>query len=69
MFAHQVQHRGPEGLATLAIARPAAFARRQTGRAIRRKCPACRTSPISSIARQWVPFRRKGMSCRPVSVS
>jgi hypothetical protein len=36
MFAHQAQNRGPEALATLAVARPTAFARRQTGRAIRR---------------------------------
>jgi hypothetical protein len=59
MFAHQAQHRGREGLATLAIARSAAFARRQTGRAIRRKRPAeavqlTPTQPINVAAASTV---------------
>src|SRR5580700_6247397 len=40
MFAHQAQQRGAEGLATLAVAWSAAFARRQAGRTICRKYPA-----------------------------
>ena len=40
MFAHQAQHRSPKGLTILTVARPATFARRQTGRAIGREYPA-----------------------------
>jgi hypothetical protein len=60
MVAHKAQHRGPEGgLATLAVARPAALARCQTGRAIRGKCPAeavnlTPTQPINVAAASTV---------------
>jgi hypothetical protein len=62
MFADQAQHRGLEGLATLAVARPAAFARRQTDRAIGRKRPAETINLTPTQPHQ----RRSGINREPI---
>jgi hypothetical protein len=62
MFANQAQHRGPEGLAMLAVARPATFARRKTGRAIRRKYLTEAVNLTPTQAHQY----RSGINREPI---
>src|SRR5689334_25352209 len=62
MFANQTQHRGPERLAMLAVARPTALARRQTGRTIHRK----NTAEAVNLTPTQPHQRRSGINREPI---